>query len=351
MIAVMQEGATSEQIQRVVSYASEHGVRAHVSEGDMLTIVSLIGDTTRLDREQVAAIDGVERAERISAPYKLAARSAHPGRRTVRVHKTEFGGQGVPIIAGPCSVESREQFMDAAAHLSSLGIGLVRGGAFKPRTSPYSFQGLGEEGLAIMAEARERYDVGIVTEVMSENEVELVSSYADMLQIGTRNMANFRLLAAVGRQDKPVLLKRGIASTIEEWLLAAEYIMSEGNHNVVLCERGIKSFEPQLRGACDIGSLILARELSCLPVILDPSHATGKASLVTGAALAGIAADADGIIVEAHADPSRALSDAEQSITFAQAEQLLHSAVLVAAAVGRKIPDSRTGGVHTYPGL
>lgn len=335
MIAVMQPGATEQQLKRLSEYAAEHSVKAHVSEGMELTVVSFIGDTSKMDVHLVSALPGVDRAERVSAPYKLAARSAHPEGVQVDVAGVVFGADRVPIIAGPCSVEGRDQFLDVAHRLAALGVPLLRGGAFKPRTSPYSFQGMGEAGLEIMAEAREQTGLGIVTEVMSENEVDLVAQYADMLQIGTRNMANFRLLAAVGAQSKPVLLKRGIASTIEEWLLAAEYIMSAGNHNVILCERGVKSFEPQLRAACDIGALVLARQLSCLPVILDPSHATGRASLVRQCTLAGIAAGADGIIIEAHTDPTRALSDAEQSIDLDETAKLMREAAIVAQAVER----------------
>jgi 3-deoxy-7-phosphoheptulonate synthase len=337
MIAVMDRNVSQDQLDEIERYAGEYGVKLHVSRGVALTLVSFIGDTSQMDEHRVAAMNGVQRAERVSAPYKLAARSAHPQGLTVRVHDTVFGTDRVPIIAGPCSVESSEQLMGIARELSSMGVPLLRGGAFKPRTSPYSFQGMGEDGLKILAEARETYGMGIVTEVMSENEVDLVARYADLLQIGTRNMANFRLLAAVGAQDKPVLLKRGIASTIEEWLLAAEYIMSAGNHNVILCERGVKSFEPTLRAACDIGALIYARQLSCLPVILDPSHATGRASLVRQAALAGIAAGADGIIIEAHSDPARALSDAEQSVDLEEAARLMRDSAIVAQAVSRYV--------------
>lgn len=337
MIIVMRPGADENTLQHVCDVLDEAGFAQHVSRGQERTIVGVIGDERELDQERIAAIDGVERVIAVLAPYRLAASAPGRGRQLVQVGDSIFGGDDIPVIAGPCSVESRDQIMRAAEQLAEQGVRILRGGAFKPRTSPYSFQGMGEEGLQILAAAREEYGLSIVTEVMTSEEVELVASYADMLQIGTRNMANYRLLEKVGAQSKPVLLKRGMSATLEEWLLAAEYVMSGGNHQVVLCERGIKSFEPQLRGACDVGSLALARELSCLPVILDPSHATGKASLVAPAAWAGIAAGADGLIIEVHEDPERAFSDGAQSLRPQDFNELMKTGRAVAAARGRKL--------------
>jgi 3-deoxy-7-phosphoheptulonate synthase len=337
MIIIFTPDHTQSQRDSVAAEAVRLGFDLNHSPGQERYVLGLIGDTSSADPNHFRAWPGVENVIRISSPYKLASRTAHPEGRLIRVHNSVFGGAKVPVIAGPCSVESLEGLDHIAQSLSSLGIKLLRGGAYKPRTSPYSFQGLGEEGLQHLAQMRERYDMGIVTEVMGENEVDTVCEYADLLQIGTRNMQNYRLLKRVGQANKPVLLKRGMSATIEEWLMAAEYIMSEGNHNVILCERGIRSFEPQLRGACDIGAMALAQELSSLPVILDPSHATGRSDIVPAVSLGGIAAGTNGLILEVHDHPERAHSDGAQSITPEVLESLLRKGRLVATALGRTL--------------
>ncbi|HEY8450061.1 MAG TPA: 3-deoxy-7-phosphoheptulonate synthase, partial [Bacillota bacterium] len=273
----------------------------------------------------------------ILKPFKLVSREFRNEPTIVEVGGVAFGGEEVPIIAGPCSVESREQILAAAEAVKNAGARLLRGGAFKPRTSPYSFQGLEEEGLKLLAEARERFGLPIVTEVMSPGTVELVARYADMLQIGARNMQNFYLLREVGRSGMPVLLKRGMSATIEEWLMAAEYILSEGNFNVVLCERGLRTFETATRFTLDLNAVPVVKELSHLPVIVDPSHGTGRWSLVTPMARAAIAAGADGLIVEVHPQPEEALSDGSQSLTPERFKVLVDEVTSVAAAVGRRV--------------
>jgi 3-deoxy-7-phosphoheptulonate synthase len=273
----------------------------------------------------------------MTPPYKLASRQTRPTDTVIRVGDAVFGGESVALIAGPCAVESRKQTLEIARHMRAMGVKMLRGGAFKPRTSPYSFQGLEEEGLRILADVREQTGMAVVTEVMDTTEVELVASYTDVLQVGTRNMQNFRLLQHLGRQPKPVLLKRGMSATIEEFLMAAEYIMAEGNPNVILCERGIRSFEPMTRATFDLTAVPLLKQLTHLPVIVDPSHATGHAVLVTPVALGATAAGADGLIVEAHTDPASAALDGNQTLDMPQLASLIDQIDAVAGAVGRRL--------------
>lgn len=335
MIIVMQPGASQEQIDNVIEYLERIGLGVHLSQGVERTVIGAIGDESRINRSSLEVLDGVEKVLPILKPFKLVSREFRQERTTVNVGGVIFGGDEVPIIAGPCSVESREQIMATAEAVKQAGARLLRGGAFKPRTSPYSFQGLEEEGLKLLAEAREAYGLPIVTEVMSTETVDLVASYADMLQIGARNMQNFNLLRAVGRSGKPVMLKRGMSATIEEWLMAAEYILSEGNFNVILCERGIRTFETATRFTLDLNAVPVVKELSHLPIIVDPSHGTGKWSLVTDMAKAAVAAGADGLMVEVHPRPEEALSDGSQSLTPQRFASLVEQVAPVAQAVGR----------------
>jgi 3-deoxy-7-phosphoheptulonate synthase len=335
VIVVMRAGAPAEAIDAVVRHVEELGFRAHLSRGEERTIVGVIGDERPIDPEQFEVLDGVERVVRILQPFKLASRDFRPEPTEVRVDGVTFGGRAVVVIAGPCSVESREQLMETAQAVKEAGAHALRGGAFKPRTSPYSFQGLGAEGLELLAEAGQRVGLPVVTEVMAPADVTAVARKSSMLQIGTRNMSNYALLHEVGRSGKPALLKRGMSSTIQELLMAAEYILSNRNFDLVLCERGIRTFETATRFTLDINAVGVLGELTHLPVIVDPSHATGKASLVASASRAAIAAGADGLIVEVHPHPERALSDGAQSLRPEQFGQLMREVRDVAHAVGR----------------
>jgi 3-deoxy-7-phosphoheptulonate synthase len=333
----MRAGAPAEAIDEVVRHVEELGFRAHLSRGEERTIIGVIGDERPVDPEQFEVLEGVERVVRILQPFKLASRDFKAEPTEVEVEGVRFGGKGVVVIAGPCSVESREQVMETAQAVKEAGAHVLRGGAFKPRSSPYSFQGLGAEGLELLAEAGERVGLPVVTEVMAPGDVEAVGSKSAMLQIGTRNMANYALLHEVGRAGKPALLKRGMSSTIQELLMAAEYILSNRNYDLVLCERGIRTFETATRFTLDINAVGVLAELTHLPVIVDPSHATGKASLVASASRAAIAAGADGLIVEVHPHPERALSDGAQSLRPEQFRQLMLEVRDVAHAVGRSM--------------
>lgn len=344
MIIVMRTDATQEQIDHVIAHLERLGFGVHLSQGVERTVIGAIGDKSRLGVSNLELLPGVERAVPILNPFKLVSREFRPDGTEVKVGNAVFGGPELVVIGGPCSVESREQLMAAAEAVRAAGAQILRGGAFKPRTSPYSFQGLEEEGLKILAEARDRFNMPFITEVVSPDTVELVAGYADMLQIGARNMQNFWLLREVGRSGKPVLLKRGMSATIEEWLMAAEYILSEGNYNVVLCERGLRTFETGTRFTLDLNAVPVAKQLTHLPVIVDPSHGTGKWSLVTPMARAAVAAGADGLIIEVHPAPEEALSDGAQSLTPARFERLVREIAPVAEAVGRQVavPAART---------
>lgn len=335
MIVVMQPGATQAVIDQVVRRLRAFGFEVHISQGVERTVIGAIGEKTAEKVEQIAATEGVEKIVPILAPYKLAAREFKQERTIVEVAGVPFGGEQVPIIAGPCAVESEEQIIETAKAVKAAGASLLRGGAFKPRTSPYSFQGLAEEGLKLLALAREVTGLGVVTEVMDPRDVELVASYADMLQIGARNAQNFNLLIEVGKTSKPVLLKRGPSLSIGDWLMAAEYVISAGNPNVILCERGIRTFETETRNTFDLSAIAAVHELSHLPVIADPSHGTGKWKYVTPMARASVAAGADGVIVEVHPRPEAALSDGPQSLKPSVFEAMVKECDRVARAIGR----------------
>jgi 3-deoxy-7-phosphoheptulonate synthase len=335
MIIVMQTRASSDQISAVVGRIESLGYRAHLSKGEETTIIGVIGDDRPIDPAQFELLDGVEKTVPILKPFKLASRTMHPPDTLVPLNGMQVGGPKLAIIAGPCAVESREQLLEVAHAVKEAGATALRGGAFKPRTSPYSFQGLGEAGLELLAEARAETGLPIVTEAMSPEQVSLVGKYADVIQIGARNMQNYELLTAAGKFGKTVLLKRGMMSTMEEWLMAAEYILARGNERVILCERGIRTFEKYTRNTTDINAIPVLKQLTHLPVILDPSHSTGKWEYVVPVARAGIAAGADGLIVEVHAHPEDAVSDGMQSLRPAKFAQLVVEVRRVAEAVGR----------------
>jgi 3-deoxy-7-phosphoheptulonate synthase len=335
MIVIMKSEATSAQMANVIARIEQMGCGVHVSEGQERTILGIIGNGRPIDREQIERMDGVERTVPILRPFKLASRDFHPDDTVVRLNGVSIGGQQLIIIAGPCSVESREQLLETAHIVKAAGAKVLRGGAYKPRTSPYSFQGLGEEGLRLLAEAREETGLLVVTEVMDPQLVPLVSAYADILQIGARNMQNYSLLHAVGEAQRPVLLKRGMMSTVEEMLMAAEYILSHGNNRIILCERGIRTFETYTRNTLDINAVPLLKQLTHLPVIADPSHGTGKWELVEPVSRAAVAAGADGLMIEVHPHPEAALSDGAQSLKPARFGDLMRSLGPIAEAVGR----------------
>ncbi|MCK4473070.1 MAG: 3-deoxy-7-phosphoheptulonate synthase [Anaerolineae bacterium] len=319
----------------VTARIEQLGCRTHLSEGEERTIIGVIGNGRPLDREQIERMAGVERTVPILRPFKLASRQFHPQDTVVTVNGVPIGGRQVVVMAGPCAIESRDQLLETARAVKEAGALVLRGGAFKPRTSPYSFQGLGEEGLRLLAEAREETGLPAVTEVMDPQMVPLVTGYADILQVGARNMQNYALLHAIGETQWPVLLKRGMMSTIEELLMAAEYILSHGNDHVILCERGIRTFEPYTRNTLDISAVPLLKQLSHLPVVVDPSHGTGKWELVEPVSRAAVAAGADGLIIEVHPHPDEALSDGAQSLKPARFTTLMQSLRPVAEAVGR----------------
>ena len=331
MIIIMRMGASQEEIQHVVHQVEELGYQTHLSEGEERTIIGVIGDERPLDKDRMGRMQGIERIVPILRPFKLASRDFQPSDSTFLINNHTVGGTQITIMAGPCAVESREQILETAQLVRDAGAHLLRGGAFKPRTSPYSFQGLGQEGLEYLAEAGAATKLPIVTEVMAPEQVALVGQYANVLQVGTRNMQNYALLHAVGESDLPVLLKRGMMSTIEELLMSAEYIMSHDNRRVMLCERGIRTFETYTRNT------LVLKELTHLPVIVDPSHATGKWNLVSAVSRAAVAAGADGLIVEVHPRPEQALSDGGQSLRPARFAELMTELKRVAQAVDRAL--------------
>jgi 3-deoxy-7-phosphoheptulonate synthase len=337
MIVVMKQGASRIQVVNVTARIEQMGCQAHVSEGNERTIIGIIGNGRPLDREQIERMDGVERTVPVLLPFKLASRDFHPQDTVVPINGIVIGDKKLAVMAGPCAVEGHDELLEAAHAVRGAGANILRGGAFKPRTSPYSFQGLGEEGLRILAEAREETGLPIVTEVIAPEQVPLVATYADILQIGARNMQNYALLHAVGEAQRPVLLKRGMMSTVEELLMSAEYILSHGNDRVMLCERGIRTFEKYTRNTLDINAVPLLKQLSHLPVIVDPSHGTGKWELVAAVSKAAVAAGADGLIIEVHPHPSRAMSDGAQSLKPEPFAQLMAELKAVAEAVGREL--------------
>jgi 3-deoxy-7-phosphoheptulonate synthase len=323
MLIVMQANATEREIADVVKVVNEMGLRAHPLPGATRTAIGITGNTGALDPTHFENLPGVADAIRVSKPYKLITRDLRPEKTVVRVGDAAIGNKELAIIAGPCAIESREQAFAVAEVVHRSGARFFRGGAVKPRTSPYSFQGLGEEGWKIMADVREKFGLKIVAEALDENAVDLVEQYGDMIQIGARNMQNFSLLRRAGRSKLPVLLKRGMAAMLDEWLLAAEYIMAEGNYQIVLCERGVRTFAQHTRNTLDLAAIPAVRRISHLPVIVDPSHGTGKSFMVTPLARAGVAVGADGLMVEVHDQPERALSDGAQALNLEQYEQLV----------------------------
>jgi 3-deoxy-7-phosphoheptulonate synthase len=344
MIVVMRSSATERDIQVVLGRLAEHHLTGHISQGEERSIIGVVGASIPPTlREELELLEGVQEVVRITRPYKLAAREFHPQDTIVHVRGIPIGGPGCVVIAGPCAVESEQQIVETARQVRASGATLLRGGAFKPRSSPYTFRGLGEQGLRLLALAREETCLPVVTEVMTPADVELVARYADVLQIGARNMQNYQLLEEAGRSGMPVLLKRGLSATFEEWLLSAEYVIAQGNPNVILCERGIRTFETATRNTMDLNAVALAKRRSHLPVIADPSHGTGKWYLVAPLALAALAAGADGIIVEVHPDPDRAQSDGAQSLTCENFAALMPQLAAVAAATGRRLltPETR----------
>ena len=338
MVIIMKPGATREEIDQVIRRIESVDLKAQPSIGEQRTVIGVIGDKTRLGDMPIESMTGVERTMPISAPYKLASRQFRDEQTIIEVNGTKIGGKQIIVMAGPCAVETTEQIVTIAKAIAQSGATFIRGGAFKPRTGPYSFQGYGEPALKMLMEAKRETGLGIITEVMTPYEVELVSAYTDIFQLGTRNMQNFYLLREVGKSGKPVLLKRGMSSTIEEWLLAAEYILSEGNPNVIMCERGIRTFETHTRNTLDLNAVPVIKELSHLPIFADPSHGTGIRSLVAPMSKASIAAGADGLLLEVHHDPDNSMTgDGVQSILPDQLDQLMGELRAIAGAIGREI--------------
>ncbi|MCZ2077069.1 MAG: 3-deoxy-7-phosphoheptulonate synthase [Bryobacterales bacterium] len=337
MLVVMQEGATEPQIQAVIDRLVALGFAIHRSTGVVHTVLGGVGPMESFDPRDFEVMDGVKECHRIMSPYKLASRSFRPAGTVVKVGDVEIGGGKVVVMAGPCSVETPEQISCAAEIVAKAGATVIRGGAFKPRSSPYSFQGLGEEGLRLLRKAADDNGLLVVSEVMDRSQIPLVAGYADILQVGARNMQNFNLLRELGNTRKPILLKRGIAATIEELLLSAEYIMAGGNYDVILCERGIRTFESYTRNTMDISAIPIVKKLSHLPMMADPSHGTGRRDKVLPMARAAVAAGADGLIIEVHHDPDHALSDGAQSLRPEQFTLLMEQLRIIAPAVGRTI--------------
>jgi len=337
MFVVMQQGATEEQIEAVINLMVETGFDVHRSTGVIHTVLGGVGGKEEFDLAVFEVMEGVKEAHRIVTAYKLASRSFRPGGTIVKIRGVEIGGARVVVMAGPSSVESRDQINRSAEVVAAAGARVIRGGAFRPRSSPYAFQGLGEEGLRLLREAADRNGLLVVSEVMDQTQIPLVRQYADILQVGARNMQNFNLLRELGAQRMPVLLKRGISATIEELLLSAEYILAGGNYDVILCERGIRTFETYTRNTMDISAIPVVKKLSHLPIIADPSNGTGRRDKVVPMARAAVAAGADGLLVEVHPDPDRALSDGAQSLRPEQFQELMRQLRMIAPAVEREI--------------
>jgi 3-deoxy-7-phosphoheptulonate synthase len=346
MVVVMKERASDEQVQRVIAQLVEMGFDVHRSTGVLKTVIGAVGGNRQFDSALIEVMDGVQEVHRITEPYKLASRSFRPENTVITIGDLRIGGDEVIVMAGPCSAETEEQVEATTAAVKNAGAKVLRGGAFKPRSSPYSFQGLGEEGLKMLRGAADRHNLKLVSEVMDISQLELIERYAHILQVGARNMQNFTLLRELGHARTPVLLKRGISATIEEWLLSAEYILAGGNMNVMLCERGIRTFESYTRNTLDISAIPVVQQLSHLPVLADPSHGTGRRDKVNSMARAAVAAGADGLIIEVHNDPDHALSDGAQSLFPAQFDRLMAELRIIAPAIGRSIclePVSRRG--------
>jgi 3-deoxy-7-phosphoheptulonate synthase len=340
MLIIMRTDASQKEVETVIERVKANGLTAHISKGEERTVIGAVGDGRQVYRDQFLLLAGVDRVVPISRPYKLASREFRPEDSVFPLDGVEIGGPGVVIIAGPCAVESRTQLLETAVAVQEAGAHALRGGVFKPRTSPYSFAGLGEDGIELLVEARQLTGLPIVTEVMREEQIPILTQYVDVLQVGARNMQNFALLHAVGESQHPVLLKRGMMATVEELLMAAEYILSHGNRRLMLCERGIRTFENSTRNTTDINAIPVLKELTHLPVILDPSHSTGNWSYVSAVARAGVAAGADGLIIEVHSHPDEALSDGGQSLKPERFVELIEQIKRVAEAVGRQVAPS-----------
>ena len=339
-IIVLRQDATEEELRHIVKKLEGRGLKAHISKGTERTIIGVIGDTSRVTEEEedaIRAASGVESVLRILKPYKLASREFKKEHTEINVGGVVIGGKKIPVMAGPCAVENKTILTDIAERVKLSGASFLRGGAYKPRTSPYTFQGLGEEGLRYLAEASEKTGLPVITELMDPRDLDIVVRYADIIQIGARNMQNFRLLLEVGSVQKPVLLKRGLSSTIKEWLMSAEYIMSRGNQNVMLCERGIRTFETATRNTLDLSAVPVLKQLTHLPVVVDPSHGVGKRDLVAPMAKAAVAAGADALLIEVHTNPEEAVSDGEQSLKPEHFKVLMEELKPIAMAVGREV--------------
>jgi 3-deoxy-7-phosphoheptulonate synthase len=333
----MEAGASEEQIERVIDALVELRLAVHRSTGVERTVIGVVGKTETVDPRRIEILDGVHEVLRVTEPYKLASRAFRPENTIVPVGDVRIGGDEVIVMAGPCAAETEEQVETTAAAVTRSGAKVLRGGAFKPRSSPYTFQGLGEPGLRMLRQAATRHGLQLASEVMDVGQIEVVAEYADILQVGARNMQNFTLLRELGLQRKPVLLKRGISATIEEWLLSAEYVLAGGNPNVILCERGIRTFENYTRNTLDLSAIPVVKKVSHLPVIVDPSHGTGRRDKVVPMARAAVAAGADGLLVEVHCDPDRALSDGAQSLYPAQFDDLMGELRIIGPAIGRRV--------------
>jgi 3-deoxy-7-phosphoheptulonate synthase len=336
MMIVMKEGATEEQINHIVEKVKNFGVDVHLSRGQFKTVIGVVGDTSRVRELPLGAFPGVEKVVPILKPFKLVSRDFREADTVVQIAGVPIGGDNFTVIAGPCSVETRDQLLTTARFVKEAGAKILRGGAFKPRTSPYAFQGLGEEGLKILAEAREEVGLPVATEVMDARDVALVSKYADILQVGARNMQNFLLLKELGAAGKPVLLKRGFSATIEELLMAAEYVVSSGNKEVILCERGIRTFESYTRNTLDLSAVPIVKKLSHLPIVVDPSHAAGRWDIIEPLSVASLAVGAHGVMVEVHPNPEEALSDGSQSLRFENFSTLMKGILTAASVFGKK---------------
>src|SRR6187549_598038 len=338
MVVVMRERATDAQVQSVIAKLTEMGFDVHRSTGALRTVLGAVGGSRQFDTALLEVLEGVQEVHRITEPYKLASRTFKSDNTVIVIDDVRIGGDEVVVMAGPCSAESEEQVEASAAAVRRAGAKVLRGGAFKPRSSPYSFQGLGEEGLRILRSAADRHNLKLITEVMDISQLELIERYCDILQVGARNMQNFTLLRELGHSKKPVMLKRGISATIEEWLLSAEYVLSGGNTNVILCERGIRTFESYTRNTLDISAIPVVKKLSHLPVVADPSHGAGRRDMVPQLARAAVAAGADGLIIEVHNNPEKALSDGPQSLYPEQFDTLMGELRIIAPVLGRTLP-------------
>ena len=337
MIVVMKRGSTQENLAAVVKKIEASGLRTHLSKGEEVTIVGVIGDKKTIANLELQMMAGVEKTVRITEKYKLVSRDFHPEDTIIDAGGVKIGGDEIIVMAGPCAVESLEQLREAASAVKACGAKFLRGGAFKPRTSPYDFQGLGEEGLNLLRKVADEFNLRVVTEIVDKDDISLFCKYADILQVGARNMQNFQMLKALGKCSKPVMLKRGLSATISEWLNAAEYIMSGGNEQVIFCERGIRTYETFTRNTLDLSAVAAVKELSHLPIIVDPSHGTGRWKMVAPMARAAIAAGADGLIIEVHPNPEKALSDGDQSLTPEAFKDLMSSLGGIAKVMGRSL--------------